>query len=309
VNLTIASVQDIVRPWKTGRGDDMVSIKIQFANGKVGEVTAKADNKDKRIAEMKAIIGQAGEFEVDEGDGKFPMKVKSWPGKVAFGAGGGGGGGKGWTPKSIEERNEIIAQSCLNAAVATANGMLAAHLLTELSYVDGWVTDLQDRFFANTIRLARGSEAVAAGPKAGDLPRSGSIPPAASVAASEHQSAPGEGPVGEGGQPAPGADTTSVVPPAPGSVGGASGGPPPGAEAEGAADTGQAATDENPEWERLNRKAHAIARGLARDDESSHDALKRIWKPYLGGRSLTAVTAEELRSWMPDLEVLARSGG
>jgi hypothetical protein len=298
----------------------MVSITVDFTDGQVGEVTAKAENGEKRLAEMKALIGKPGEYEVEEG--KFgKLKVKSWPGKVAFGAGPGGGGSK-WQPKSIEERNEDIALRCLGSASGVLGEWYQAWAVQAAAQTDSTfeptpdftrmgeqMMELQSAFFANTIRLARGSEAVAAGPKAGDLPRSGSIPPAASVAASEHQSAPGEGPVGEGGQPAPGADTTSVVPPAPGSVGGASGGPPPGAEAEGAADTGQAATDENPEWERLNRKAHAIARGLARDDESSHDALKRIWKPYLGGRSLTAVTAEELRSWMPDLEVLARSGG
>ncbi len=255
MNLTIASVSDQVKPWTSQQGGPMVSIYLTFEGGKRGTVNAKADNKDKRIAEMKALIGQAGEFEVDEGDGKFPMKVKSWPGKVAFGSGPGGGGSK-WQPKSIEERNEIIAQSCLNAAVAVA----AADKIINA----GTIMDFQNMFFANTIRLARGSEVAAGVTGSPGSPQ----PP---QAASEHRSAPGEGPVGEGGQPTPGADTTSVVPPAPGSVGGASGGPPPGAEAEGATDTGQAATDDPLIDTKQNATLHAIAGEFGWD----HDEMKR----------------------------------
>jgi hypothetical protein len=94
---TIESVKPEPRIWKECPSGPLAFVEGAFTDGSGWSVGCKPDNSAKRMEEMKALIGQEGEFEVEPGkeyQGRKQWKLKAWPGKApgGFGQRGGGGG-------------------------------------------------------------------------------------------------------------------------------------------------------------------------------------------------------------------------
>ena len=112
---TIESVNLQTREWE-GKNGTVVFISGAFADGSGWSVGVKPENKAARLAELEALIGKEGEFELsarDDYNGIKQWSVKAWPGKPAFTPGGGGR-----REMSPSERSEIRAEVALKAAVA-----------------------------------------------------------------------------------------------------------------------------------------------------------------------------------------------
>ena len=89
MNLTIQTVDPSTRTWEGPKGT-IEFISGQFTDGSGWSLGAKPENAQKRIAELSALIGQPGDYEVEEKpeyQGVKQWKMKSWPGKPVFGGG------------------------------------------------------------------------------------------------------------------------------------------------------------------------------------------------------------------------------
>jgi len=89
MNLTIQTVDPSTRTWEGPKGT-IEFISGQFTDGSGWSLGAKPENAQKRIAELSALIGQPGDYEVEEKpeyQGVKQWKMKSWPGKPTFGGG------------------------------------------------------------------------------------------------------------------------------------------------------------------------------------------------------------------------------
>ena len=125
ITATITSVTGS-KHWK----GDAYFVEGEFADGSSWSSMTKDVYKDRREADLRALIGKPGEFEVEAGKeymGKKQWRLKSWPGRPAQGAGGGGRGG--FAPRyrdseqgTREERDSIhrsvAAQEAIKMAVA-----------------------------------------------------------------------------------------------------------------------------------------------------------------------------------------------
>ncbi len=115
--LTLERVDPTVREWQSPDGKiDLRYITVHFEGGTKGSVATKPESLDKRLGQLKELIGKPGEYVLDG------EKVKDWPGKAPAGGFGGGGGSK-WQPKSPEERAEILTMNALNAWAAVNAGV------------------------------------------------------------------------------------------------------------------------------------------------------------------------------------------
>lgn len=130
--MIIKSVNEKVREWKGEKGI-FHFISGTFEDGTQWSIGAKPDNSQTRLAELQALVGKTGEYELQE-DGEWQgvkkWKIKSWPGKPQGGGGGGGyGGGKrDWQPRWVDtpeaeqiKRDSIHRQTALIQAVAYAS--------------------------------------------------------------------------------------------------------------------------------------------------------------------------------------------
>lgn len=125
---TIAGVEEQLREWQGPNGTTCF-IQGGFLDGSLWSVGCKPENASKRQAEMRSLIGIAGEYEAEPGgeyQGAKKWKLKSWPGKPQPGGGGfGGGGGKAPYKERYrdseqgakEERDAIARSVALQQAV------------------------------------------------------------------------------------------------------------------------------------------------------------------------------------------------
>ena len=123
---TIESVNLQTREWE-GKNGTVVFISGAFADGSGWSVGVKPENKAARLAELEALIGKEGEFELsarDDYKGIKQWSVKAWPGKPAFTPGGGGR-----REMSPSERSEIRAEVALKAAAEIAPHLTSPGLL------------------------------------------------------------------------------------------------------------------------------------------------------------------------------------
>ena len=90
--------------------------------------------------------------------------------------GGGGGGGKGWQPKGIDERNEIIAQSCVSSA---ARVMAQVALGPQMDYakVEAGTLKLANALYDFCIRKRGVAQPNSAATVAAPPPRQAAPPP------------------------------------------------------------------------------------------------------------------------------------
>jgi hypothetical protein len=99
MRMTITSVDQQHRIWEGGANGPLAFVQGSFSDGSDWSVGCKPDNAEKRKEEMKALIGQEGEYELEakaDFQGKKQWKLKNYPGKAAPGGFGGGarsGGG------------------------------------------------------------------------------------------------------------------------------------------------------------------------------------------------------------------------
>jgi len=85
---TIQTVNTETRTWE-GPNGPVIYVSGQFTDGTEWSNGTKPGFEAKRIEELTALIGQEGEFEVeDKGEyqGRPQVKLKGWPGKAAFGS-------------------------------------------------------------------------------------------------------------------------------------------------------------------------------------------------------------------------------
>lgn len=125
---TIQTVDPNTRTWD-GPNGTIEFVSGQFTDGSGWSLGAKPENKDSRIAELTALIGVEGEFELEakpDYQGKKQFKLKAWPGKPSFGGGGrpfgGGGGGTAAHRNTAEgqayEQERMDRRTALMQAVA-----------------------------------------------------------------------------------------------------------------------------------------------------------------------------------------------
>ena len=146
--LTIQTVDTATRTWEGPKGT-IEFIQGQFTDGSGWSLGAKPENAQKRIAELQALIGVEGEYEVEakpQYQGKDQWKLKSWPGKPSFG---GGGGGK-------SPRDEQFIQERMDRRTALMQAVATKSIVPPLD-TDGpgarslWYADLKvmaDEFYA-----------------------------------------------------------------------------------------------------------------------------------------------------------------
>ncbi len=109
---TISFVDPQTRVWESSYGP-MHSITVEFEDGTKGQINTKPETVEKRLEELTKIVGQSGEFTVEDtgnwpdGNPK-PLKIKDYPGKPQPGQGGGGGGGRGWTAEEQHVRDRAV---------------------------------------------------------------------------------------------------------------------------------------------------------------------------------------------------------
>ena len=131
MNLVIQTVNAEAREWDGPNGTIMF-LSGQFTDGTEWSLGCKPDNLDKRRAELEALIGVPGEYEVEakgEYQGRPQVKVKSWPGKAAFGGGSGGGGGSYYNSKEgVEYTQERMDR---RTALMQANDLEQAEAMYE----------------------------------------------------------------------------------------------------------------------------------------------------------------------------------
>jgi hypothetical protein len=105
MNKTILRIKErdgqLFRTWEGSFGP-AATIDLMFVDGSEGSVNTKPEYAEKHVKALMAIVGQPGEFDVEEKpeyNGIPQFKVKEYPGKPTgqgqFGGGGGGGGGRG----------------------------------------------------------------------------------------------------------------------------------------------------------------------------------------------------------------------
>jgi hypothetical protein len=91
MNLVIQTVSDDTRTWD-GPNGTIEFLSGMFTDGSDWSLGCKPENVEARKAELKALIGQDGDFELEakpEYQGRVQWKLKSWPGKPSFGSSGG----------------------------------------------------------------------------------------------------------------------------------------------------------------------------------------------------------------------------
>lgn len=151
--MTIATVSDRMRPWD-GPNGTVHYIEGTFSDGTLWSSGAKPDFSQKRLDELKSLVGIAGDYELQaagEYQGSKKWKMISWPGKpMAGGKPGFGGGAKAPyqprhrdTPEGTREERESIHRSvALQQAVTfTANHVVPDEISPER------VTKVADSFY------------------------------------------------------------------------------------------------------------------------------------------------------------------
>ncbi len=163
MKMTIKFVKDEPRPWDARDGGQMHSIEGGFEDGSAFAINCKPENSEARIATLKELIGQEGEFGLEakaDYKGVRQWKLTEWPGKQqrpAYGGGGGsgvssGGGGKAPyqpryrdTPEGTRSEQDSIHRSvALTQAVACLTSAVSPGQSPDQA---GWVIKTADRFY------------------------------------------------------------------------------------------------------------------------------------------------------------------
>lgn len=152
----IKTVEKELREWQGQRGT-MYSTKGTFVDDTQWEINSTtADRARERITEFQGMIGQEGEFEVDDNVREYrgikQYKLKSWSGKPQPQMGGGFGGGRGGsyqpryrdTEQGTREERESISRSVAlqQAVVFTTNHVTPDEIKPQK------VTDIAEHFYA-----------------------------------------------------------------------------------------------------------------------------------------------------------------
>lgn len=98
MRMTITSVDQQHRIWDGGANGPLAFVQGSFSDGSGWSIGCKPDNAEKRKEEMRALIGQEGEYEIEpkaDFQGKKQWKVKNYPGKAGPGGFGGARSGGG----------------------------------------------------------------------------------------------------------------------------------------------------------------------------------------------------------------------
>lgn len=149
IQATIESVSDKIKTWE-GRG--MSFIEGMFTDGSGWSNCVKDEYRERRHAELRAKIGQAGEFEVEPGkeyNGVKQWKLKSWPGREQRQAGGRGGS---FQPRfrdteegAKQERDSIHRSVALQESVAFASTRNPEEVMKYGAST--WILSLADQFY------------------------------------------------------------------------------------------------------------------------------------------------------------------
>jgi len=192
--LTIQTVDPATRTWEGPKGT-IEFIQGQFTNGEGWSLGAKPENAAKRVAELTALIGVEGEYELEpkgEFRGKPQHKMKGWPGKPVFG---GGGGNK--APR--DETGMAIGAAGHDAAVLVA-AMIGSNVVFPNGDPFGLYADLTKRIYENNQSLR--SATLPAKAETG----AGASPPPASNTSPADEAGRGEKTVSRKDQGAAGAE-------------------------------------------------------------------------------------------------------
>lgn len=128
----LTNVFDQHRSWEGNGNGPLDFIKGTLEDGTVFELGVKPANTAARKAELKALIGQRGEFEVEpkaDYQGQRQCKLKGWPGKAAaFGGKGAGGPAASFKNTEAGQRNEQWSISRAVAIKAAVDWMVGSSL-------------------------------------------------------------------------------------------------------------------------------------------------------------------------------------